>query len=60
MESGNISDAKDQYDSGEKTGALMQFMSSVKTLNIRIGISFISALKAKEKPFKGNRGENIR
>lgn len=57
--SGNISDAKDQYDSGEKTGALMQFMSSVKTLNIRIGISFISALKAKENLIKETEGKTF-
>lgn len=39
---------KTQFDSGEKTGALLAFgNSSDKALNIKIGISFLSSLKAK-------------
>ncbi len=43
-----ISTGRSQYDSGEKTGALLKFDDSVTKLNVRIGISFISQLKAKE------------
>lgn len=43
----SISNAKSQYDSGEKTGALLKFPESIGTLNVRIGISFISELKAR-------------
>lgn len=41
--SGNAS----QFDSGDKTGALVSFPEKTDTVNVRIGISFISALKAK-------------
>ena len=44
----SISEALMQYDSGRKTGALMQFAPGTDTLNVRIGISFISQLKARE------------
>lgn len=43
----SISNAGFQYDSGEKTGALLKFPESTDTLNVRIGISFISELKAR-------------
>lgn len=43
-----ISDAESQYDSAEKTGALLRFPSSAQTVNLKIGISFVSSLKAKE------------
>lgn len=40
---------KFQFDSGEKSGALLSFQNNEsKTLNIKIGISFISSLKARE------------
>ncbi|MDE6741685.1 MAG: GH92 family glycosyl hydrolase, partial [Muribaculaceae bacterium] len=42
-----ISDSKAQFDSGEKTGALLAFPENTDTVNLRIGISFISPLKAK-------------
>ncbi|MDE6523453.1 MAG: GH92 family glycosyl hydrolase, partial [Muribaculaceae bacterium] len=42
-----ISNAKVQFDSGEKTGALIAFPEKTDTVNFRIGISFISPLKAK-------------
>ena len=39
---------KAQFDSGEKTGALLSFGSAGNdTLNVKIGISFLSSLKAK-------------
>ncbi len=39
---------KSQYDSGEKTGAFLYFDEpDVKTVQIKIGISFLSSLKAK-------------
>lgn len=43
----NISTIKTRFDSGEKTGALMAFPQQTDTVNFRIGISFISPLKAK-------------
>lgn len=39
--------AKAQFDSGEKTGALLSFPVKTDTVNLRIGISFISPLKAR-------------
>ena len=40
---------KNQVDNGKKTGAMLFFESLAnKTLNMKIGISFISALKARE------------
>lgn len=46
--SGEMSDAKDQVDTGEQTGVVRRFADNTDTLNVRIGISFISELKAKE------------
>lgn len=44
-----ISDARSQFDSGEKTGALLRFPSTAdSTVCVRVGISFISQLKARE------------
>lgn len=43
-----ITSESSQYDSGEKTGALLAFAADTDTLNVRIGISFISELKAHE------------
>lgn len=42
-----IGSAKAQFDSGKKTGALLTFPENIDTVNLRIGISFISPLKAK-------------
>lgn len=44
----SVSDQKTQFDSGEKTGALLRFKENTDTVGFRIGISFISELKAKE------------
>lgn len=46
--SGRISTDDLQYDSAEKTGALLRFPSSATTVNLKIGISFISSLKARQ------------
>ncbi len=44
-----LPDAKTQFDSGKKTGAFLYFGSSrFKTVQLKIGISFISSLKAKD------------
>lgn len=40
-------DLRARYDSGEKTGALLAFPEETDTVNVRVGISFISQLKAK-------------
>lgn len=61
--SGVVSDALSQYDSGEKTGALLKFPESADTVNVRIGISFISELKARhnyETESKGKTFDEIR
>ena len=42
-----ISESHAQFDSGEKTGALVRFPEKTDTVNLRIGISFISPLKAR-------------
>lgn len=44
----SIVSALSQYDSGEKTGAVMRFGDDTDSLTVRIGISFISPLKARE------------
>ena len=43
----DISGAFSRFDSGEKTGALVRFPEQTDTVTVRIGISFISPLKAK-------------
>lgn len=48
-----ISDSRSQYDSGEKTGAFLQFAKDDDVVNVKIGISFISQLKAKENVMNG-------
>lgn len=43
----------EQFDSGEKTGVLLAFGNSeTHELQVKVGISFISSLKAKENIFK--------
>lgn len=48
----SISSALQQYDSHHKTGALVQFADDAATVNLKIGISFISQLKAKANAFQ--------
>lgn len=43
-----ISDSRYRPDNGAKTGALLAFADTTTTLNLRIGISFLSELKARE------------
>lgn len=43
----DISDASVQPDNGLKTGALLAFSDTTTTVNLRIGISFLSQLRAK-------------
>lgn len=43
----SVSMVRAQFDSGKKTGALLTFPENTDTVNLRIGISFISSLKAK-------------
>lgn len=54
-----ISDKRAQYDSGEKTGALLRFPESSDTVNVRVGISFISRLKAKHNYEAESEGESF-
>lgn len=59
----NICDAKSQFDSGEKTGALVSFPESAYTVNVKVGISFISPMKAQhnlEAESEGKSFEDIR
>ena len=44
----SITPSSIQYDSGEKTGALLKFAPGSDTVNFVVGISFISELKAQE------------
>lgn len=43
-----LSSEKEQVDNGEKTGGLLGFGSLVNEVKMKIGISFISTLKAKQ------------
>ena len=43
----SVSTLRARFNSGEKTGALLAFPEQTDTVNLRIGISFISPLKAK-------------
>lgn len=47
-EPAEISTAREQYDRGLKTGALLGFAEGTDTLNVRVGISFLSERKARE------------
>ncbi len=42
-----ISEEKEQYDSGEKTGALLRFDNDVERVQLKVGISFLSQQKAR-------------
>lgn len=54
-----ISDSRSQFDSGEKTGALLQFAQDDDVVNVKIGISFISELKAKENVMNGMKDKSF-
>jgi len=43
-----ITSEKNQYDEGKETGALLSFAGHEKTVNIKIGISYLSSLKARK------------
>jgi predicted alpha-1,2-mannosidase len=45
---GTVSHLASQYDSGQKTGANVQFEGDGREVNLRVGISFVSALKARQ------------
>lgn len=49
---GEITDEKYQYDSGQKTGALLRFDSPDNMVQLKVGISFLSPLKARENAHK--------
>ena len=42
-----ITEAQSQYDSAEKTGALLRFANNDKVVQLKVGISFLSMQKAK-------------
>lgn len=42
-----ITEAQSQYDSAEKTGALLHFAKNDKVVQLKVGISFLSMQKAK-------------
>lgn len=42
-----ITEAQSQYDSAEKTGALLRFAKNDKLVQLKVGISFLSMQKAK-------------
>ena len=46
--SDKITDEKFQYDSHQKTGALLRFNSSEDVIQLKVGISFLSSLKARQ------------
>lgn len=48
-----------QYDSGEKTGALVSFPPGSDTINVKIGISFISQLKAQRNLISESEGKDF-
>ncbi len=37
-----------QYDNGHKTGAILKFKEDTKTIRLKIGISYLSSLKARQ------------
>ncbi|MDE6380836.1 MAG: GH92 family glycosyl hydrolase [Muribaculaceae bacterium] len=58
-----ISESLAQFDSGEKTGAIVRFPEQTDTVSFRVGISFISPLKAKynyESESEGKSFDDIR
>lgn len=57
--SGVMTDKPEQFDSAEQTGAVLHFAEGADTLNVRIGISFISELKAKENLEASTKGKSF-
>lgn len=55
-----ISERLTQFDSGEKTGALVRFPETTDTVNFRIGISFISPLKARHNYETESKGKTFK
>lgn len=55
----SISSAKFQVDHGKKTGALLSFANDADTVNMTIGISFISRLKARENAQNESKGRDF-
>ncbi len=55
----SISDSRSQYDRGEKTGALLGFGDDAEQVNLVIGISFISRLKARENAVNESKGRDF-
>ena len=54
-----ISTDRHQYDSGEKTGALLTFPEDAGAIGVRVGISFISELKARHNYETESRGKSF-
>lgn len=59
MEGDSITNDPYQYDSGEKTGALVSFPPGSDTINVKIGISFISQLKAQRNLISESEGKDF-
>ncbi len=55
----NIGEDLSRFDSGEKTGALLAFPEDTDTVNLKVGISFISPLKAKHNLEKESAGKSF-
>lgn len=55
----SISDSTSQYDRGKKTGALLRFPDNAEEVNLTVGISFISRLKARENALKESKGKDF-
>ena len=53
------SDAKAQVDKGTKTAAIVQFPTSADSVNVVVGISFISEMKAKENAETASKGKTF-
>lgn len=50
---GRIRPERAQYDSGQPTGALLHFPTSARQVQLKIGISFLSCLKARQNAREG-------
>ncbi len=54
-----ISTAAYQTDHGNKTGALLQFADTCRTIELKVGISFLSELKARENAYADTNRKNF-
>lgn len=54
-----ICDAREQTDHGDKTGALLRFADDTETVQLNVGISFLSELKARENARTDTRGKSF-